>query len=711
MESNSKIQSIDLEIDEYKTNLPAPKTLNEIGNKFNLIHKINTDKNVKFVGKKRKTINSKSEIQKVIDTVRSKAPSNDLIAPILQSLKYDLNVPGTSVITELAKIRYKLKKIGFGKEICNTSFKIYRFINDKIDKYGFITNDLFHYVAMLYSKLTEKEREMIEAINSVYVCNSNDLFLDDKTILQEFFYEECIPEISIWGNIEENMPNPYTISIDGTSTKTEIFYKGQNYLFFADRYKGKPIGIMALKGLWKEEPMTIRVDDKDVQMKKYSLSLPNGFRLFHFSKELKNGIKKLGKKSGLFVIGANLTPTNVAAKTLLLDTNLDANYVIEAEISKAILLKSIGAKIVPSFACNMENLIGLIELSTLTGFLDGKDVGDIISEFKIYHTTFSAYRKLYFKLLSIISKLFDWFVDKVSYDKISLLKKKMDDAIIYWEEITTSNVENNLKTWVIKLLTCKDNYKLENETNMITNFFANLGELKLMLLKTRTVFSKILDFTISAETIENQLRALAVGFRRFFIDGSIPCFTITRTSYAFLGNTIGNNSIEELVDELKKMRTNAYKSSSLIVRAQLERIRNSMLRDFANLEQITENMTSEEKQRVYAKDSVIPEGINKAVTLNMSENEMTEHNNIMSDIFSIHNVWSQIAKKPRRDRVRKFKKSLGKNRDGTEKIAEISVDIKENGEIKEAEGANGIVSHYNLRSKSKKLQDEDIMMA
>ena len=89
---------------------------------------------------------------------------------------------------------------------------------------------------------------------------------------------------------------------------------------------------------------------------------------------------------------------------------------------------------------------------------------------------------------------------------------------------------------------------------------------------------------------------------------------------------------------------------------------------------------------------------------------MTEHNNIMSDIFSIHNVWSKIAKKPRRDRVRKFKKSLGKNRDGTEKIAEISVDIKENGEIKEAEGANGIVSHYNLRSKSKKIQDEDLMM-
>lgn len=712
MESNPNVINSNIEIDEfaeYKKNIPELKTLDELGNQFNLIHKINTDKNVKFVGKKRKNISSKSEIQKVIDTARSKAPSNDLIAPILQSLKYDLSAPGTDVIAELAKIRYKLKRIGFGREICNTGFKAYKFVKDRIRDSAFITNDLFNYVAILYENISEEEKKMIESINSVYVCNLSDLVLDDKNILQEFFYEDSLPDISMWGNIDANMPNPYVVSNWGLKRKKEFFYKGKYYIFFVDYYKNKPIGLIALKEQWKETPIVIKVDNKDITTTQYSLELARGFKLFHFSKELKNGIKKIGKKTGLYVIGANLTPTNIAAKTLTLDTSLELGYVITAEISKAILLKTIGEENVPAIVCNMENLIGLIEMTTLVGFLSGKDVGQIIKDFKIYHTTFSAYRKLYFKLLSIISKFYDWFVDKVNYDKISALKKKMDETILYWEEITTTNVENSLRNWVIKLLTCNGNYKMENEINMITNFVSNLTELKSMLLKARTVFSKILDFTISAETIENQLRALAVGFRRFLIDGSIPCFTITRTSYAFLGNTIGNNTIEELVNELQKIRMNAYKSSSIVVRSKLEKIRQNMLSDFVNLENIAANLTDEQKQKIYAKDKIIPEGINAAMDMNMSESEMNEHNSIMSDIFSIYNVWSEIAGKEKQPRVRIFKKSLGRKKDGTENKVDIQINIEENGEIKESEGANGIVKHYNLRSKGK-VVDEDLIM-
>ena len=59
-----------------------------------------------------------------------------------------------------------------------------------------------------------------------------------------------------------------------------------------------------------------------------------------------------------------------------------------------------------------------------------------------------------------------------------------------------------------------------------------------------------------------------------------------------------------------------------------------MLKGFANLESITENMTKDEKKRIYAKDKIIPEGMDDYINMNLSENETFEHSGIISDIFS-----------------------------------------------------------------------------
>ena len=671
------------------TDISTIPTLDTIKDKYDSLIVSEAKKTINILGKKTKRQSTKSDIQKMIDTVRKKAQTNEMIKPVLQSLKYDLKAAGADVVAEIARLRFKLKKIGLGKELCEGQLKTFTLASYKIANNGaFVTNDLFFYVMLLYERLEKESRSMIDSIEEIYVCNTSELFLNGKDELQEFFYEDSIPDVSMCGNLNTVTSNSITISIDSKKDKKfpgMLTYKGNTYLYEMVYRNNKPAFIMANKKYWTITPI-----DKDNY--KYEIEIKN-FKLFHVSKELKSGIKRVGKKKGLFVIGSKLIPTDITVKNLLLNCDASFEYLITAKLNKIDILNSFKEKKVPSFICNMENLLQLTEMIIISAFMNNIDISDILENYKKYNSVFTLYRKLYMKLMSVICKYFDWFIEKVNYDRILELKKHVDNTLSYWEEISTANVESYLKEWAIKILKCNNNYSMDDENNLILNFFSHLNELKVMLLKTRNVLLKITDFSIDADVIEPHLRALAVGYRNYMMDGPIKCFTIIRTAYAFMGNTIGNNTINELVVELNRIKAETYKSSALLIQSKLSNIRADMALNYDNLKKLTEGLPQKEKQNFYAKDTIIPDKFQEYAEMNMSEKQIKANENLASDILNIYNAWCDIAGKQKTPKRRTLKKIKRKKReDGLieEEKEEITFEIKDKGDIKQDQIENGI---------------------
>lgn len=671
------------------TDISTIPTLDTIKDKYDSLIVSEAKKTINILGKKTKRQSTKSDIQKMIDTVRKKAQTNEMIKPVLQSLKYDLKAAGADVVAEIARLRFKLKKIGLGKELCEGQLKTFTLASSKIANNGaFVTNDLFFYVMLLYERLEKESRSMIDSIEEIYVCNTSELFLNGKDELQEFFYEDSIPDVSMCGNLNTVTSDSITISIDSKKDKKfpgMLTYKGNTYLYEMVYRNNKPAFIMANKKYWTITPI-----DKDNY--KYEIEIKN-FKLFHVSKELKSGIKRVGKKKGLFVIGSKLIPTDIAVKNLLLNCDASFEYLITAKLNKIDILNSFKEKKVPSFICNMENLLQLTEMIIISAFMNNIDISDILENYKKYNSVFTLYRKLYMKLMSVICKYFDWFIEKVNYDRILELKKHVDNTLSYWEEISTANVESYLKEWAIKILKCNNNYSMDDENNLILNFFSHLNELKVMLLKTRNVLLKITDFSIDADVIEPHLRALAVGYRNYMMDGPIKCFTIIRTAYAFMGNTIGNNTINELVVELNRIKAETYKSSALLIQSKLSNIRADMALNYDNLKKLTEGLPQKEKQDFYAKDTIIPDKFQEYAEMNMSEKQIKANENLASDILNIYNAWCDIAGKQKTPKRRTLKKIKRKKReDGLieEEKEEITFEIKDKGDIKQDQIENGI---------------------
>lgn len=693
------------------TDISTIPTLDTIQDKYDSLIVSEAKKTINFLGKKTKRQSMKSDIQKMIDTVRKKAQTDEMIKPVLQSLKYDLKAAGADVVAEIARLRFKLKKIGLGKELCEGQLKTFTLASYKIKNNGaFITNDLFFYVMLLYERLTKESRNMIDSIEEIYVCNTSELFLNGKDELQEFFYEDSIPDISMCGNLNTVTGDSITISLDSKKDKEfpgMLTYKGNTYLYELVYRNGKPAFIMANKKYWTITPI-----DKDNY--KYEIEIKN-FKLFHISKELKSGIKRVGKKKGLFVIGTKLIPTDVAVKNLLLNCDTSFEYLITAKLNKIDILNSFKEKTtVPNFICNMENLLQLTEIIIISAFMNNIDISDILENYKKYNSAFTLYKKLYMKLMSVICKYFDWFIEKVNYDRIIELKKHVDNTLSYWEEISTANVETRLKEWAIKILTCNNKFSLEEEDNMILNFFSNLNELKVMLLKTRNVLLKIVDFSIEAEAIEPHLRSLAVGYRKYMMNGDVKCFTIIRTPYAFMGNTIGNNTIEDLVEELNKIKVEAYRSSNLLLQSKLRNIRTDMALDYDNLKKLTENSTPEQKKDLYSRDTIIPAGFQEYAEMNISEKEIRDNEDLASDIINIYNAWSDIAGKQRREKKRTIKrlKKIKKGNGVVEKEEEeITYEIKDKGDIRQDQIENGIakiVEQKKSRNRSINISNMDV---
>ena len=282
MERTSEIIATDL------SNIP---TLDTIQDKYDSLIVSEAKKTINVLGKKTKRQSTKSDIQKMIDTVRKKAQTDEMIKPVLQSLKYDLKAAGADVVAEIARLRFKLKKLGLGKELCEGQLKTFTLTSYKIADGAFITNDLFFYVMLLYEKFEKESRNMIDSIEEIYVCNTSELFLNGKDELQEFFYEDSIPDISMCGNLNTVTGDSIDISLDTTKTKQApgmLTYKGNTYLYDMVYRNDKPAFIMANKKYW-----TITLIDKSNY--KYEISIKN-FKLFHISRELKSGIKRVGKK-------------------------------------------------------------------------------------------------------------------------------------------------------------------------------------------------------------------------------------------------------------------------------------------------------------------------------------------------------------------------------------------------------------------------------
>ena len=675
--------------------------LNQIQEKYNALSVEGANKTINLLGKKTKRQTYKSEIQKMMDTVRKKAQTDEMIKPVLESLKYNLKSAGADVLAELTRLRFKIKKLGLGKELCEGKLSTFVVSSSKFGNKGaFITNDLFYYVVFLYERLAMEHRKLIDSIENVYVCNTSELFLNEKQELQEFFYEDSLQEASACGYLNNINTEFIEVTIDtrkGDKDPGKLTYKGQTYMYEMVPLKAKPLFIMANQKYWK-------INTFEGNKYEYIFKIPK-FQLFHISKELKSGIKRVGKKKGLFVIGSSITPTDVASKNLLLNCDASFECMIKATLNKSDLLNLITEKQkVPSFVCNMENILILIELITLAGFLSNKNIYDILEEYKKYRATFALYKKLYTKLMSVICKYFDWFIEKVNYDRILELKKHVDDTLSFWEEIGTTGVESYLREWIVMLLTCNGAYTLEEDNNLILNFFSNLNELRSMLLKTKTALVKIIDLSIKAEVIEPQLRALAVGYRRFMLNGSIKCFTMIRTVYAFMGNTIGNDTIEDLVKELNKMKVEAYRSSAVLLTSKLENIRNEMASDFTSLMNLTSGLDDNTKKQFFAKDKKIKKKFIKVSEMNMSLPEITANEHLLSDIYGIYNQWAKIVgqqeTRNKNIKVRKFK-TIGNKRELVNE--EMTYKIKENGAIKENDGPNGIV---NFTQKNIEKEDE-----
>lgn len=675
--------------------------LNQIKEKYNALSAEGANKTINLLGKKTKRQTYKSEIQKMMDTVRKKAQTDEMIKPVLESLKYDLKSAGADVLAELTRLRFKIKKLGLGKELCEGKLSTFVVSSSKFGNKGaFITNDLFYYVVFLYERLATENRKLIDSIENVYVCNTSELFLNEKQELQEFFYEDSLQEASACGYLNNINTEFIEVTIDTRKNNKDpgkLTYKGQTYMYEMVPLKEKPLFIMANQKYWE-------INTFEGNKYEYIFKIPK-FQLFHISKELKSGIKRVGKKKGLFVIGSSITPTDVASKNLLLNCDASFEYMIKATLNKSDLLNLITEKKeVPSFVCNMENILILIELITLAGFLSNNNISDILEEYKKYRATFALYKKLYTKLMSVICKYFDWFIERVNYDRILELKKHVDDTLSFWEEIGTTGVESYLREWILMLLTCNGAYTLEEDNNLILNFFSNLNELKSMLLKTKTALVKIIDLSIKAEVIEPQLRALAVGYRRFMLNGSIKCFTMIRTVYAFMGNTIGNDTIEDLVKELNKMKVEAYRSSAVLLTSKLENIRNEMASDFTSLMNLTSGLNEKDKKQIFEKDKKIKKKFIKVAEMNISLPEISSNEYLLSDIYNIYNQWAKIVGRPqtrsKNIKVRKFK-TLGNKRELVNE--EMTYQIKENGAIKENDGPNGIV---NFTQKNIEKEDE-----
>lgn len=682
------------------SNIPSLKQIQE---QYNALSAEGANKTINFLGKKTKRQTSKSEIQKMIDTVRKKAQTNEMIKPVLESLKYNLKSAGTNVLAELARLRFKIKKLGLGKELCEGKLSTFVVSSSKFGNNGaFVTNDLFYYVVFLYENIDTVYRKLIDSIENVYVCNASELFINERNELQEFFYEDSVQDASACGYLNNIKTEFIELTINTNESHKHpgiLTYKGKTYIYEMAPFDNKPIFTIADRKYWKIDKIVGTENDYT-----YTLKIPK-FQLFHISKELKTGLKRVGKKKGLFIIGSNITPTDVASKNLLLNCDASFECMIKATLNKSDLLNLIaeGNK-VPSFVCNMENILILIELITLAGFLSGKDISNIIEDYKKYRTTFALYKKLYTKIMSVICKYFDWFIEKVNYDRILELKKHVDGTLSFWEEIGTAGVESYLRDWILMLLTCNNNYTLEDDNNLILNFFSNLNELKSMLLKTKTVLVKIIDLSIKAEVIEPQLRALAIGYRKFMLNGPIKCFTMIRTVYAFMGNTVGNDTIDDLVKELNKMKVEAYRSSAILLTSKLEKIRNEMASNFTSLMELTSGFSDENRKQFFARDKKIKKKFIKVAEMNMSLPEITANEHLLSDIYSIYNQWAKIVgettTRNKKIKIRKFK-TVGNKREQVDE--EITYQIKENGAIKENEGPNGIV---NFTSKNIDKEDE-----
>ena len=685
--------------------------LNQIQEKYNALSVEGANKTINLLGKKTKRQTYKSEIQKMMDTVRKKAQTDEMIKPVLESLKYNLKSAGADVLAELTRLRFKIKKLGLGKELCEGKLSTFVVSSSKFGNKGaFITNDLFYYVVFLYERLAMEHRKLIDSIENVYVCNTSELFLNEKQELQEFFYEDSLQEASACGYLNNINTEFIEVTIDtrkGDKDPGKLTYKGQTYMYEMVPLKEKPLFIMANQKYWK-------INTFEGNKYEYIFKIPK-FQLFHISKELKSGIKRVGKKKGLFVIGSKLIPTDVAVKNLLLNCDASFEYLITTKLNKIDILNLFKEKrAVPSFICNMENLLQLTEIIIVSAFMNNIDISDILENYKKYNSAFTLYRKLYTKLMSVICKYFDWFIEKVNYDRILELKKHVDNTLSYWEEISKANVETHLKEWAIKILKCNNNFSLEDKDNMILNFFSNLNELKIMLLKTRSVLLKIGDFSIDAEAIEPHLRALAVGYRKFMMNGDVKCFTIIRTPYAFMGNTIGNNTIADLVAELNKIKVETYRSSNLLLQSKLRNIRTDMALDYANLKKLTENETQNKKKEIYERDTIIPERFLEYANMNISEKEIRANEDLASDIINIYNAWSDIAGKERKPKRRTFKKIKRiKKEDGTveKEEEEITYEIKDKGDIKHDQVENGIaviVEEKKSRNRSNNISGMDL---
>jgi hypothetical protein len=506
---------------------------------------------------KQKKVSKKSDKQRYLDIVLKKTTgantTGEQVDRVLAAENLIVNQSERTLLLTAALNQMDVRSFRLAPNLLNKPISIA--IYNNMGNLNFLTSDYLHlnYLAMV--EATNIGFQQFVELDSIYVASKEAMLLNDNTSkFTEFYYEDLNSNVSSpnWfftGNVADPV----------FSARSNFFINGVAYNRFTITKDGKEAICYTTENYSQDN----------------ALRSLNNMKKMYDKKELKLGMRLLSKSKGAYYSQMNLIPTVFCPSTLKFPENKTLNFgsVINYNVLPDKLLNVLNTdQALGAILTTLQPLLNLIAIDQLPSLLEFLSVVKIVfnSRFPINNqnaewawlsdaVTFynnnsgplNDLVKLYRLFEKSVLSFLDVFDTGISIDKMNNVLKYANDYVNDYDLLMQGDVEAVLTYFGVERLPMCRKYGTINS--------------KEFAVMIRRIASTILNPTVG--TIENlvvEIRSLGLALFDLLKLNAQPCLNKLRSPSSFLGNVLGGENYNFLVENLRTLRDKVNRANETI---------------------------------------------------------------------------------------------------------------------------------------------------
>lgn len=519
--------------DYFETNFRRKRELAGNDPRFTIITKKRKRKRLDQISKKAVKKKSVSAFQNMLNKFYKQRlvpeqVDNELIRSNLAFTEAERHL-----IKSLVSSQTEIQKIGFPRILAKPFLRFHRVSSIRT---SFITNSSLYWQLQGASKWNEDLNFLTRfLVKNIYICSGETpIVIRDNVELAEFNVLDqslnyAIVYVNKGVNFNVNNINQFEFIRSGP-----IAFRGEQL----NQYIVKIIG----------GNMVFLVVSKGEMTREQLLDAASRAVIVHEKQGLKSGLKVINKGAGTYYFQKALELTNFGNGTLVISEDQDylllMEYQVELEeVFLALLSEATREARFNSFKDTIlwENFPEYLDFFMLLCKYLNADMELIESITEKKHSIL-AIRNHYLRAKGIFLKFLDSFPKNVNIDRMKSIIDAINEFMIDEDELTAD----------------RDYYNsvVETISNLRLPYILNSFNTDMVIkLKTiREVCSSLLNKNVGIDDVVLQLRACACDIFNLSLMGDNICFAFIRSFYSFLGNTFGDETLDNLRASLANIR-------------------------------------------------------------------------------------------------------------------------------------------------------------